>query len=250
MSNQSIINKCRMLINAYEKGKLGQTIMPEDSSPYFSIKENELCLAYFSLPMALNYQRKSYELWKSALKTYEDSETKAVFSVKSVSGMPKGELRHHLLKYKLALQPNKHIGTWQKISLTIYGNWGSFTRLIETAKCDFFKLKEIVQKDFKKEFPYLSGPKIFNYWSFILNSYCNVNLENSQFIDIAPDTHIIKCSVLLGVITETEADTLSREEISEKWRITLKGTDINPIDMHPPLWFWSRNGFVFKLPMT
>jgi len=243
-----IIKHCELLLKAFKSGGLGQTVMPEDTSPGFSDNEREERLSYFSLPMALNYQRNSYKLWESALKTYDDRETKIVFDVKSASGLTEEELKHHLLKYRLALQPNKHIETWQRIAQTVADNWGSFSGLIESSDFDFLKLKDIVQKNYKKGFPYLSGAKIFNYWSFILNSYCKGYLKNSQFIDIAPDTHIIKCSVLLKVLTEIEAETLSRESISERWRTILDGSNINPIDMHSPLWFWSKNGFVFKLP--
>lgn len=72
-------------------------------------------------------------------------------------------------------------------------------------------------------------------------------MRNRGFIEIAPDTHITKCSVLLGVVSEQEAKTFSKEQISKKWREILDGSGIAPIDMHPPLWFWSRNGFVYKL---
>lgn len=243
-----IIKGCRELLRAYEGDKLGQTVMPEDSSPGFTDKDTEIRLAYFSLPMALNYQRNSYKLWESALKTFNDKESRIVFEVDKASKLPIEELRQLLIKYKLALQPNKHIATWQKISQTVSDNWGSFEGLMEASNYDFQKLRRIVQREFKKGFPYLSGPKIFNYWCFILNSYCNANLKNAEYIDIAPDTHITKCSVILGVISGKEANTLSKEEISERWREVLQGSGINPIDMHPPLWFWSRNGFIYKLP--
>lgn len=246
-NKKEFINNCNLLLNAYKSGQLGQTVMPEDANPGFNDRETGKRLAYFSLPMALNYQRNSYELWKGATKTYQDKETKIVFDVQKVAKINKDELRKYLTKHKLALQPNKHIDTWQKISKTIFENWGSFSGLLKASDDDFLKLRENVQKEYKKGFPYLSGPKIFNYWSFILNSYCDAGLKNSNFIDIAPDTHITKCSVLLGVITETEADILSKEEISERWRSLLKNTGINPIDMHPPLWFWSRNGFIYSL---
>lgn len=243
-----IIKNCKLLLSAYKDGKLGQTVMPEDSNPGFSDEEGKLRLAYFSLPMALNYQRNSYDLWRSALKTYLDKETSKVFDTKEVSEMKKEELQKHLLKYKLALQPNKHIDTWQKISETVDKNWGDFSGLLKAADFDFLKLQEIIQKEFKQGFPYLSGPKIFHYWCFILNLYCDAKLKNSEFIDIAPDTHITKCSVVLEVITQKEAETLTKEEVSERWKKLLQGSGINPIDMHPPLWFWSRNGFIFKLP--
>jgi hypothetical protein len=76
---------CRALIAAYKSGKLGQTVMPEDANPGFNENESENRIAYFTLPMALNYQRDSYKLWEAALTTYNDSETRFVFDVKKVS---------------------------------------------------------------------------------------------------------------------------------------------------------------------
>ncbi len=246
-SKAEIISKCRVLLDAYNSGKLSYMKMPEDSSPEFSNDEIEVRLVYFTLPMSLNYQRNSYTLWESVLKTFNDPETRIIFNVNYSANLNGDKLREFLLKHKIALQPNKHIATWQKISKTISENWGSISKLLEFADYDFLKLRDIVQKQFKKGFPYLSGPKIFNYWSFIIQKYGNVNLKNSEFIDIAPDTHITKCSVILGVITQEEAESLTKEQISKIWREILDGTGINPIDMHSPLWFWSRNNFQFKL---
>jgi len=242
-----IINKCKILLEAYRLGKLGQTKMPEDSNPGFLKSEQGSQMAYFTLPMALNYQRDSYKLWESALKTYRDIETRIVFDLEKVSLMNPEELRNLLIKYKLALQPNKHVETWQRIAKSIVNNFGSFENMFEQADYNYLKLKQLIQVKYKKDFPYLSGPKIFNYWCFILGNYANISLKNREFIEIAPDTHITKCSVILGVINTQESETLSKEEISLKWRKVLKDSGINPIDLHPPLWFWSRNGFLFKL---
>jgi len=244
---KTLHDKCKDLLKAYKSGKLGQTKMPEDSNPNFSEKDIENRLAYFTLPMSLNYQRNSYTLWESALKTWQDKETRKVFDVKLVSKMSEEELRKNLTKYKLALQPNKHIATWKNISKTIFENWGSLTNLIKATDSDFLVLKDLVQNKHKKGFPYLSGPKIFNYWSFILDEYGKVKLKNTEYIEIAPDTHITQGSIMLGVITKDEAENLSKDDISSRWRDLLKGSGISPIEMHPPLWFWSRNGFVYKL---
>lgn len=245
MNKNILIGNCEKLILAYKTGDLGQTIMPEDTSPDFNNKEYQL--AYFTLPMALNYQRNSYKLWEAALETFNDTETSNVFDVEAILIMSEEQLREKLLKYKLALQPNKHIQTWYKISKTIFENWGSFTEFVKASEGDFLKLKQIVQVDYKKGFPYLSGPKIFNYWSFIISTYGKVNLVNREYIEIAPDTHITQCSVKLGVISEEEAVKLSKDQISLRWRELLEETGIAPIDMHSPLWFWSRNGFLFDI---
>lgn len=247
MNCDEIRSKCRILLDAYHSGKLGFMKMPEDSNPGFSDEDKESRLVYFTLPMSLNYQRDSYKLWESTLKTFHDPETKIVFDIKTSATINVDILRSCLSKYKLALQPNKHIATWQTISKTILENWGTLGNLLESAQYDFLKLREIVQNQFKKGFPYLSGPKIFNYWCFILQEYGKIKLKNSEYIEIAPDTHITKCSVILGVINKEESEVLPKEKISERWRNLLKGTGINPIDMHPPLWFWSRNNFQFSI---
>lgn len=240
--------KCRLLIEAYENNLLGDCTMPEECHP-INFATNEDRLLYFTLPMALNYQRDSYKLWEAALKTYEDENTRRAFNIKEVSSLSKGELQEILLRYKLALQPNKHVSTWRTLSATIHSNWGSIENLLSSADNDFLALKSLIREVYKKDFPYLSGPKIFNYWSFVIQQYGGIKLKNSKYIDIAPDTHITKCSVILGVISSEEAKNLSRDEISNRWLNALDGSGINPIQMHSPLWFWSRNGFIFKLPV-
>lgn len=67
--NRSFVNTCKELLWAYENGLLGQTVMPEDSQPNFH-NNREARISYFTLPMALNYQRNSYKLWEAALKNF------------------------------------------------------------------------------------------------------------------------------------------------------------------------------------
>ncbi|MEK7531751.1 MAG: hypothetical protein AAB545_02390 [Patescibacteria group bacterium] len=249
MNKEQFIKTCNQLLTAYKTGQLGQTVMPEDSNPGLEKMDQESRISYFTLPMALNYQRDSYKLWEAALKTFNDPDTNFVFDVEKASKASEEEVRTALTKYKLALQPNKHVNTWRTIAKTIYKNWESFTKFFEATNGNFLSLKELVNIDHKKGFPYLSGPKIFNYWSFIISTYGRVTLTNRDYIEIAPDTHITQCSVKLGVVSAEEALSLTKEAISEKWRELLKGSGIDPIDMHPPLWFWSRNGFLYQNPL-
>jgi len=244
MEREALVSACQRIITAYKDGTLGQTRMPEDTNPGTSLVGEER-IAFFTLPMALNYQRDSYALWEAVQKTFEDPETRFVFDVAQVSAVSEEEVRTALLKHRVALQPNKHVRTWQTIATSVHSNWGSFTAFLEATQKDFLRLRTEVQVEHKKEFPYLSGPKIFNYWSFILSTYGGVSLANRDYIDIAPDTHITKCSVRLGVITEEEAAKLPKEEIAKRWRELLVGSGIAPIDLHSPFWFWSRNGFIF-----
>ncbi len=241
---------CHPLLQAYHDGKLGYMKMPEDEHPDFTMMTREQRLSYFTLPMALNYQRNSYTLRESALASYQDNTTRDVFDVAICAQISEDELREKLLKYKVALQPNKHIQTRQKISKTLHHNRWGIVQLLEAVEYDFLQLQQVVQKDYKSGFPYLSGPKIFHYRAMVIQSYGWIQLKNRKYIDIAPDTHITQCSIKLWVITAEESWSLSKEAISDRRRILLDGSGIAPSDMHAPLWFWSRNGFQFEIKST
>jgi len=95
-------------------------------------------------------------------------------------------------------------------------------------------------RDRNKAFPYLRGPKLSNYWLYILDCFTDVSFNNRDEITIIPDSHVIQASVRLGVIDES---TQSRTAVSDAWKELTSGTDIDPIDLHAPLWRWSRMGF-------
>jgi hypothetical protein len=240
-----ILSKVRTLLQAYKNAKFGDQQMPEDTHPQFP--NLEMKRIYYTLPMALNYQRDSYKLWEAAKKTFEDNETRVVFNLGQAADLEINTLKKYLLKYKLALQPNRHIDIWSRIVSTLYSNWGDLASLVDHCGSDYCKIREIMQEDFKKGFPYISGPQIFNYWMYIVSEYGEVDLKNRSYIGIAPDIHVIQASIRLGVIDAKEAESLSRERISEIWRSLLKGSGIDPIDVHSPLWFWSRGGFELEV---
>lgn len=237
--------KCHRLLNAYNSGDLGDTTFPEEQHPIFL--NNEDRLMYFTLPMALNYRRSSSQLWKAATATFNDPDTYKVYVISEIVKMSEIELTRLLLKHKLALLPRANTKIWITIARTVSKNWGLLSNLFCTVNTDFSILREIVTRIYKPDFPYLSGPKIFNYWNLVLMKYCNITYTDKHIIDVAPDVHVRKSSVRIGLITNRESQHLSTMVLSELWRKVLKGTVICPIDMHPPLWFWSKNGFKFSL---
>lgn len=239
------IEICRKLVAAYRSGALSAHELPEDNAPVFGRNDVELQLVYFTLPMSLNYRRNSDQLWAATKKSFADPETSDIFSIETSANLSFGELAGKLLKYKMAMQPTRHTMNWQKISQTVHTNWGSMSGLLKATGYDFLKLRAAVQGSHKAGFPYLSGPKLFNYWCYILVTKCGVPLKNREHIDIAVDTHVLQSSVRLGVITEREATELTRVAMAERWRQLLLGTDLAPVDLNVPLWFWSREGFKY-----
>lgn len=244
---EAILKNVEQLLQLYHNGALGGETMPEDANPELEsgTKENYL---YFTLPMALNYQRNSYKLWEAAKATYLDAETKDVYLPESVIEMPQEDLRDKLLKYKVALQPNKHVEIWLRLCNTFVDRFqGDVRNLFLNNDNSVKKVKEYILAN-KKSFPYLSGTKILNYWLYVMSQYTDARLEDRQYITVAPDTHVIQASERLGLITHDELEKPAiREKVSLLWEEVFRETERCPIDIHTSLWLWSRGGFKVKV---
>lgn len=244
MDKDKILQKVEKLILMYENGELGGEIMPEDANPRFDkdCLENYL---YFTLPMALNYQRNSYTLWQSALNTYNDEETRFVFNPKLCLQKSFSEVQHALTKYKVALQKQKQTEIWISLCNTFVELFdGDIRKLFDLMDNDVDKIRIFIQKDNKKKFPYLSGTKICNYWMYVIYQYTDRKYKNIEKLTVAPDTHVCKSTLKLGLITEDEYNSNNVQLIViDRWQQLFKNTKYKPIDIHTVLWLWSRNGF-------
>lgn len=241
--NSAIVSSCKSIITAYEAGLLGGYGPAESTAPDFPSKEGRFI--YYTLPMSLNYRRPSHQLWQAAKDTFLDPATQPVFDIVAVANMSEDNLRPLLTRHSLALQPQRHTLNWRTIATAIQ-TFGSIEAMLKTAHYDFLEFKQLVQKTYKRSFPYLSGPKLFNFWCFILASYCEVAFTNKDYIDIAVDSHIRRSSALLGVITAAEMPILPAEHIATRWREVLKSSDVAPTDLNVPLWYWSRDKYRFQ----
>ena len=198
--------------------------------------------------MALNYQRNSYSLWESSKKTYADEQTRSVFNPEDVLNMSDDELRSKLTLYKVAIQQNKQPVIWRTLCTTISNKFDNDIRnLFIVNEFSIEKIKGYILAN-KKDFPYLSGSKILNYWLYVIEQYTDANFIDRQFITVAPDTHVIQASAKLGLIRSDEIEAQNiREIVSERWYQALDGSGLCPIDIHTPLWLWSRGGFLVKV---
>lgn len=245
MQNKAILDKVKKLIKMHRNGELGGEVMPEDANPGFEKGSLENYL-YFTLPMALNYQRNSYTLWESALKTYHDEETRFVFTPKLCLEKSFEEVQYALTKYKVALQRQKQTEIWIKLCETFVKSYnGDIRKLFDENDDDVDKIRNYVQVAHKKEFPYLSGTKICNYWLYVIYQYTDRKYCNIEKLTVAPDTHVCKATHKLGLITDEEFDSSNvQASVIRAWEELLQNTEYKPIDVHTPLWLWSRNGFV------
>ncbi|MBO5096013.1 MAG: hypothetical protein J6B98_03985 [Bacilli bacterium] len=244
MDKNEILGKVDKLIKMYNTGELGGEVMPEDANPNLDKDSLENYL-YFTLPMALNYQRNSYKLWESALNTYNDVETKFVFNPKLCLEKSFEEVQYALTKYKVALQKQKQTEIWIALCETFIDLFnGDIRKLFESMENDVGRIRNFIQKENKKKFPYLSGTKICNYWMYVIYQYTDRKYKNIEALTVAPDTHVCKATYKLGLINEEEFNSSNVQQIViDRWQEILENTKYKPIDIHTPLWLWSRNGF-------
>jgi hypothetical protein len=241
---QSIIKKAqltrvRTLIAYFEQGLIPRLAQHEVNPglPKGS-RENYL---YFTLPVTINFQRSSPAMWAAALKTYNDPQTRYLFLPEKLASADIETIRADLVKHKLALQPNKHVLIWTTIARTLHDFYDDDPRaIIAEANHDAGELVHLLQKTHRTRFPYLSGPKLSNYWPYILSYFTDVTFKNAHEISIIPDTHVIKSSEHLGIVPHGASSL----QVEAAWRDLLEGSGIYPTQVHPVLWNWSRNRFL------
>jgi len=250
------------LLYYYTEGVLGGVVMPEAYRPGLdpAAREN---YHYLTLPMALNYRRSSYQMWKAALRTFTDPKTAFVFAPEQVVTSSEENLRYALRKYGLALLPKQHVKIWRAISEGIVRHYdGDIRNLFCKHNYEIPLILREIQGEQKRAFPYLSGYKIANYWLYVMWQYAEPPLRGKRRLSVAPDTHIIKSSVALGLVSPSVLQNNPAQRVAEAWEDlfslrtlgecqedlvvkwqALVGEGLSPIDMHYALWLWSRQGF-------
>jgi len=234
----SIISHLEKLRAAFEEGALGNKSHEEHPGLPKHSRENYL---YFTLAPALNYQRRSEQLWRAAAATYSDPTTRFVYEPHLVCETSSDELRAALTTHALATRPIRHTDTWRRLCDTLVSRYSGDPRVfLEDREWDVLKVLETLKSD-RKLFPVLAGPKMSNYWLFIVSRFTDAKLRNIQEISIIADIHVRRASAYLGIVDDAAGYTTER--LADVWRIGLQGSGMSPSQLHGPLWLWSRAGF-------
>jgi hypothetical protein len=235
---EELQRRIALLYDLFQRGGIKTLTTQHEVHPDLPLSDR-VNYVYFTLPVSLNFQRSSTAMWQSALKTFEDPETNYLFYPEEVIRQSREKVQKDLGRHRLALQTNKHTDIWIRLSQTLHTFFNDNPKeIIESCGGDVIKIVQMLRKDRKKDFPYLSGGKMSNYWLFILSRFTDIELKNTQEISIIPDTHVIQCSHHLGVSQSEDP-----EKIAEAWKDLMSDMLIHPVDMHPVLWNWSRAGF-------
>lgn len=238
---QHSLAKIEKLCNFFENGTIPR-LENHEVHPDFKKDSRENYL-YFTLPCAINFQRSSPALWQSALNTYNDRKTKYLFYPEKVIKTPNEKVKKDLAKYNLAAQRNRHSLVWYRLCKTLHDSFNDDPRvLIAKYNSDVLAIFDLLASR-KKDFPCLSGPKISNYWLYIITLFTDAKLKNLQEISIIPDSHVVAASKQLKIVDEKATPDI----VAKKWKEILTGTGKSPMEFHSVLWHWSRAKFEPKV---
>lgn len=194
-SDPHILNAARLIVASFRAGALGADHVPEDDEPdYECPKDRWACLA---LTTSVNYRRNSSPLWNNARAAYRDESTCWIFDVGQVRKRPLGDLSGALVATGVAIQPTKQVEAWSRIANAVATRWGSFSDLV-FGSGTFLGLQQTVRVDHKADFPYLWGPKLFNYWCYTLERKSMTAFPDRDQIDLAVDSHVMRASCEAG----------------------------------------------------
>ncbi len=201
--DESQLNRIRRLYDLFQQGMIP---VPSEHEVHPDLplgsRENYL---YFTLACCLNFRRSSVALWRSALDTFNDPDCRYLFMPEAVCERELDVIQHDLIKHRLALQFNRHPKIWVTICFTLANHYdGDPKNVLAEGAFNVPPVIQLLQRDKKHLFPYLSGRKLSNYWLFILSRFTDVRLTNLDQISIIPDSNVIKSTARLGLARAIE----------------------------------------------
>jgi len=241
----------KILLDWYPKrnGVFSGAELPESKPPNWASPGSYEHLMFYTLTVAIDYQRSARDLWESARKTMDDKNTRWVFNPKKVAEKTLDELILDLSKYKLSKKKNKDANIWRTISLSLLELFdGDPRRLFEKYDYDALQIFNAMRSQYGKKFPYLAGStgtsKILSLWLRILHREAKINFKKLNEIPIPIDIHTARATITTGcVVGDYEGSFNELVDIAKKaWAEACKDTNFFPLQLDEPLWNLSRFG--------
>jgi hypothetical protein len=241
------LGKCRqiayLLLKDYseKEGVFKQFKFPPEYNLPNDIKQgSEQELLFLTLTVSLDYGRDATKLWKQSYDAWLSKENKWIFTPKLVvqNGL---DTLANLFKSLNDQKPNKDAKIWFTICKKLLEFEGSIYNLLKQLDFDAVKISKYLEYN-KKEFPYLSGPKIKPLWLRMINDTVRIKLKNIEQIPLPVDTHTAKMTFKL-IFKENFRGKITkeiREKVQKTWQIILNGTGLYSLQLDEPLWLLGK----------
>ncbi len=238
-----------------------RTEMPEDTMP----PEIELGslghVVLLTLTVALDYQRDASALWAAAIATYEDPETRYLFSPGLVHEASPKKIIQDMQKHKLSKKPQRDADIWRTNAITFFKKYdGDPRNFLKICDLDAPTVIERLRNDchdYNKrpvnDFPNLRGKKIGPLWLRMLRDNAGIELKRLDEMPIPVDVHVARATLALGVVKGTFDGPVEElhEVVRKAWRNSVKDLQIGSrpmiaLDIDEPLWHLSKYGCTFR----
>ncbi|NIA09655.1 MAG: hypothetical protein GWP10_07985 [Nitrospiraceae bacterium] len=234
----------------YEKnGLFGHRELPDDMlNAYRNKLSTEELINMISLSVSIDYMRDAKKLWEASIGTALDKKANWVFDPNEVAESREEVLEKTLSSQKIAIRRERDTRIWFTICKTISKRFnGSFVKLFKSYNYDTARMLNELDK---KDFPNLSGEKIFPYWIRILREKVKLPFKNLGLLPIPADVHVVRATFttgcIRGIYSAKSITQTAKRRVIAVWEDGLKGTGIMPIDMFRPLWLLSKYGCHYR----
>ena len=206
-------------------------------------------LMFYTLTVAIDYQRSASDLWDAGRRTMEDEKSRWVFYPKEVAKRSFEELVENLAKYKLSKKTNRDAKIWQTICLSLLELFeGNPRKLFEKYDYDALQIFNAMRSQYGKKFPYLAGStgtsKILSLWIRILHEAAKIEFKNLNQIPMPIDIHTARATITTGCLVGDFKGSFNVlvEMAKSAWVEACQGTKFYPLRLDEALWNLSRNG--------
>jgi hypothetical protein len=207
-------------------------------------------LMFITMVISIDYMRDADRLWAAGRRSMQDPETRWLFNPDSVKGRPIDEITAAMKKHSLSQKHGRDARIWKTVSDSFARFYDSDPRkLIEECNWDAANLYERkYDARFKKDFPSLSGNKIFPLWIRMLHDNLGIELKNMERIPIPTDVHVARATFATGCLTGEFRGSIAdaAQKVEEAWKTIIASVSHpklkNALQMDEALWHLSKNG--------
>ena len=226
-------------------GIFGEVDMPENLLPIGVSRGSPEHLTFLTLTVAIDYQRDANALWDAGRKTMADPAVAWLYRPEGVAGAPFETIMDALKRHRLSKKHSQDAWIWQSVARTLFRDYGgSVEVLLDAHGHDAARLHKALSRGLKKDFPFLSGPKILPLWIRMLRDAGGVQLTNVADVPIPVDVHVARATFTLGVLAGEVGGTISHlaRAIDDAWRTGTERSGLHRLQLDEPLWHLSRLG--------
>ena len=239
------------LLQWYKKrtGIFSHAALPETIQPKGVVRESYEHVMFITLGVSLDYQRSANDLWDAARKTWEDKNTRWVFSPNLVAQKTMEDLVKDLQIYRLSKKMNKDAKIWRTVSLSFLELFdGDPRNMFKKFDFDALEIFNAMKNTYGKQFPYLAGStgtgKILSLWIRMMHDEAKIDFKNLNKVPMPMDIHTVRATITTGCIVGDFNGSFSELTGLAKnaWFDACENSSSYPLDLDEPLWNLSRYG--------